>query len=82
MLWQYLHEQDEIKETMPAAHKIKFKEKKNTSSRFGEKRKTLKIKSQTLNARENFTSEKTFELQIILTMEEASRESKVRERAS
>ena len=49
---------------MPAA-KIKFKEKKNTSSRFvGKKRKTLKIKSQTLNARENFTSEKTFELQI------------------
>ena len=64
------------------SHLTKFKEKKNTSSRFGEKRKTLKIKSQTLNARENFTSEKTFELQIVLTMEEASRESKVRERAS
>ena len=64
---------------MPAAKKIKFKEKKHTSSRFGgKKRKTLKIKSQTLNARENFTSEKTFELQIV---EDASRESKVRERA-
>lgn len=67
---------------MPAANKKKSKEKKNTRSRYGgKKRKTLKIKSQTINAAEIFTSEKTFELQVVLTMEDEFRESKVRERA-
>ena len=44
---------------MPAADKIKFKEKKIQVVGLGEKRKTLKIKSQILNAGENFISEKT-----------------------
>lgn len=41
----------------------------------GEERKALNIKKQTINAGENFTSEKTFELQVVLTMEDGSRES-------
>ena len=44
-------------------------------------RKTLKIKSQTINAGENFTSEKTFDLQVVLTVEDASREGKGREQS-
>lgn len=44
------------------------------------KRKTLKIKSQTI-AEKDFTSEKTFELQVVLTMEDASRECKLSKRA-
>lgn len=45
-------------ETKPAANKIKSMEKKNTSSRCGEKRKALKIKGQTIDARENFAPER------------------------
>lgn len=67
---------------MPAANEIKSTEKKNTSGKCGGgKEKTLKIKSQTINAGENFTSEKAFELQVVLTIKDASRESKVRKRA-
>lgn len=40
------------------------------------KRKALNIKSQTINAGEIFTSEKTFELQVVRVMEDASRESR------
>lgn len=61
-------------ETMPGDKEIKSMENKSTSSRCREKRKALKIESQTINAVENFTSEKIFELQVVLTMEDASRE--------
>lgn len=44
-------------------------------------RKTLKIKGQTIIAEKNFTSKKTFKLQVVLTMEDASREWKIRKRA-
>lgn len=42
VLWQYLCDQIEIMETMPAAKEIKSIEKKNTSSRCGVKKKDIK----------------------------------------
>lgn len=42
MLWQYLCDQDEIMEKMPAAKEIKSIGKKNTSSRCGGEKKPIK----------------------------------------
>jgi hypothetical protein len=45
----------------------------------GGERKALKIKSQTITEKENFTPEKICELHIVLTMEDVSRENRRKE---